>query len=44
LGNTPQAFSHFPLIHCALQLQQGRIHSSDTPMPRPATGSHAANP
>jgi GH15 family glucan-1,4-alpha-glucosidase len=44
LGNTPQAFSHFPLIHCALQLQQGRTHSSDTPMPRPATGSHAANP
>jgi GH15 family glucan-1,4-alpha-glucosidase len=44
LGNTPQAFSHFPLIHCALQLQQGRTHNSDTPMPGPATGSHAENP
>ncbi|MFC8303293.1 glycoside hydrolase family 15 protein [Specibacter sp. NPDC057265] len=37
LGNTPQAFSHFPLIHSALQLQEGRTHHSDTPMapPRP---------
>ena len=35
LGNTPQAFSHFPLIHCALQLQQGKTHGSDAPMPHP---------
>jgi GH15 family glucan-1,4-alpha-glucosidase len=28
LGNTPQAFSHFPLIHCALQLQHGPHHSN----------------
>ena len=31
LGNTPQAFSHFPLIHCALQLQHG-VHHSNTPV------------
>ncbi|WP_324645122.1 glycoside hydrolase family 15 protein [Pseudarthrobacter sp. LT1] len=36
LGNTPQAFSHFPLIHCALQLGHGRPGRSDTPLP----GSH----
>jgi len=35
LGNTPQAFSHFPLIHCALQLQHGRSRHSDTPLPSP---------
>ncbi|WP_457946008.1 glycoside hydrolase family 15 protein [Pseudarthrobacter sp. alpha12b] len=31
LGNTPQAFSHFPLIHCALQLHHG-LHHSNAPM------------
>ncbi|MCA4134304.1 glycoside hydrolase family 15 protein [Arthrobacter sp. M4] len=36
LGNTPQAFSHFPLIHCALQLHHGKTHDSDTPIPSPA--------
>ncbi len=35
LGNTPQAFSHFPLIHCALQLHHGEAHGSDTPLRRP---------
>lgn len=35
LGNTPQAFSHFPLIHCALQLHHGEAHGSDTPLQRP---------
>jgi len=35
LGNTPQAFSHFPLIHSALQLHQGEAHSSDTPLHQP---------
>ncbi|WP_026548547.1 glycoside hydrolase family 15 protein [Paenarthrobacter nicotinovorans] len=37
LGNTPQAFSHFPLIHSALQLHQGEAHKSDTPL---AHGKH----
>ncbi|MFK0009035.1 glycoside hydrolase family 15 protein [Paenarthrobacter sp. NPDC090520] len=32
LGNTPQAFSHFPLIHCALQLHHGQAPGSDTPI------------
>lgn len=35
LGNTPQAFSHFPLIHSALQLEHGSTHGSDTPIPSP---------
>jgi len=35
LGNTPQAFSHFPLIHCALQLQHGRSKQSNKPLPSP---------
>jgi len=35
LGNTPQAFSHFPLIHCALQLQHGRSRQSNTPLHSP---------
>ena len=29
LGNTPQAFSHFPLVVSALQLHTGRPHRSD---------------
>ncbi len=29
LGNTPQAFSHFPLVISALQLHAGRPHRSD---------------
>ena len=29
LGNTPQAFSHFPLIVSALQLHTGRPRRSD---------------
>ncbi|MBT2514136.1 glycoside hydrolase family 15 protein [Arthrobacter sp. ISL-30] len=36
LGNTPQAFSHFPLVHCALQLHHHQAHYSDTPIPSPA--------
>ncbi|MEV4989961.1 glycoside hydrolase family 15 protein [Pseudarthrobacter sp. LMD1-1-1.1] len=35
LGNTPQAFSHFPLIHCALQLHHGHSRHSNTPLPSP---------
>ena len=31
LGNTPQAFSHFPLVMSALQLHIGRTHRSDSP-------------
>lgn len=36
LGNTPQAFSHFPLIRCALELHHGKSHDSDVPIPSPA--------
>ncbi|UKA49760.1 glycoside hydrolase family 15 protein [Arthrobacter sp. FW305-123] len=48
LGNTPQAFSHFPLIHSALQLHEGEAHSSDTPLHKPrhperASGSTLRN-
>ncbi|MDQ2791797.1 MAG: glucoamylase [Pseudonocardiales bacterium] len=32
LGNTPQAFSHFPLIVSALQLHSRRAHRSDQPI------------
>ncbi|MFD1507086.1 glycoside hydrolase family 15 protein [Georgenia yuyongxinii] len=32
LGNTPQAFSHFPLVVSALQLAQRRPRHSDQPM------------
>ncbi|HEX4102841.1 MAG TPA: glycoside hydrolase family 15 protein [Pseudonocardiaceae bacterium] len=32
LGNTPQAFSHFPLVVSALQLHAGRAHRSDQPI------------
>ena len=35
LGNTPQAFSHFPLIHCALQLHEGHSRHSNAPLPSP---------
>jgi GH15 family glucan-1,4-alpha-glucosidase len=32
LGNTPQAFSHFPLVVSAIQLAQRRVHRSDRPI------------
>lgn len=32
LGNTPQAFSHFPLVTSALQLHAGRGHHSNQPI------------
>ncbi|HEY0814911.1 MAG TPA: glycoside hydrolase family 15 protein [Pseudonocardia sp.] len=32
LGNTPQAFSHFPMVVSALQLHTGRAHRSDQPI------------
>jgi GH15 family glucan-1,4-alpha-glucosidase len=32
LGNTPQAFSHFPLVTSALQLHAGRGHHSNHPI------------
>ena len=31
LGNTPQAFSHFPLVMSGLQLHAGKPHRSNTP-------------
>ncbi len=31
LGNTPQAFSHFPLVMSALTLQGGHVHRSNHP-------------
>ncbi len=31
LGNTPQAFSHFPLVMSGLQLHAGRAHRSNSP-------------
>jgi GH15 family glucan-1,4-alpha-glucosidase len=31
LGNTPQAFSHFPLVMSGLQLHAGQPHRSNTP-------------
>ncbi|MDP9116639.1 MAG: glycoside hydrolase family 15 protein [Actinomycetota bacterium] len=36
LGNTPQAFSHFPLVTSALQLHAGRGHHSNRPIRAPA--------
>jgi len=36
LGNTPQAFSHFPLVISALQLHSGRADRSNTPHPHPS--------
>ena len=37
LGNTPQAFSHFPLVVSAVQLDRNRQHRSDHPLtPHPA--------
>ena len=32
LGNTPQAFSHFPLVTSALQLHAGKAHHSNQPI------------
>ncbi|MDP9094632.1 MAG: glycoside hydrolase family 15 protein [Actinomycetota bacterium] len=42
LGNTPQAFSHFPLVTSALQLHTGRGHHSDQPIRTPGIDSGAA--
>jgi len=39
LGNTPQAFSHFPLVTSALQLHVGRPHLSNQPIRHPGTPS-----
>jgi len=39
LGNTPQAFSHFPLVMSAQQIHLGRPHRTDTP---PTTTSRSA--
>ena len=35
LGNTPQAFSHFPIVVSALQLRSGRHHRSHEPIAGP---------
>ena len=35
LGNSPQAFSHFPLVTSALQLHTGRGHHSYQPIAAP---------
>ena len=37
LGNTPQAFSHFPLIVSALAFHHGRHHRSDQALPATTT-------
>jgi GH15 family glucan-1,4-alpha-glucosidase len=39
LGNTPQAFSHFPLVVSALQLHHQRPHRSDQPIHHVATSA-----
>ena len=44
LGNTPQAFSHFPLVTSALTLGTGRDHRSDTVPDTPAARAAAAHP
>lgn len=44
LGNTPQAFSHFPLIHSALQLHHGQAHDSDTPFTERKHGKQESMP
>lgn len=36
LGNTPQAFSHFPLVMSALQLHHDTPHRTDRPMAVPS--------
>jgi len=45
LGNTPRAFSHFPLVMSALTLQGGRLHRSDHPTDAadPASQHHTAS-
>ena len=40
LGNTPQAFSHFPLVTSALQLHAGRGHHSSHPIEAPEDSAH----
>ena len=44
LGNTPQAFSHFPLVTSALQLKAGRARRSDQQIPYPAAGGKPPEP
>jgi GH15 family glucan-1,4-alpha-glucosidase len=44
LGNTPQAFSHFPLIHSALQLHHGQAHDSDIPFTERKHGKQESMP
>jgi len=44
LGNTPQAFSHFPLIMSALQLQADRPRRSDTPLDQSPDHTHKELP
>ncbi len=44
LGNTPQAFSHFPLIMSALQLQSDRPRRSDTPLAQSPDHPHKELP
>jgi GH15 family glucan-1,4-alpha-glucosidase len=39
LGNTPQAFSHFPLVTSALQLHTGRGHRSHEPIKHSASSA-----
>jgi GH15 family glucan-1,4-alpha-glucosidase len=38
LGNTPQAFSHFPLVTSGLQLHAGRAHRSNEPIQHAGSG------
>ncbi len=39
LGNTPQAFSHFPLVTSALQLHAGKGHHSNQPIVHSGTSA-----
>ncbi|MGI8414919.1 MAG: glycoside hydrolase family 15 protein [Nakamurella sp.] len=43
LGNTPQAFSHFPLVTSALQLHAGKGHQSNHPIRAPGEASAAGS-
>jgi GH15 family glucan-1,4-alpha-glucosidase len=42
LGNTPQAFSHFPLVTSALQLHAGKPHHSNQPIRQPESDAQPA--
>jgi GH15 family glucan-1,4-alpha-glucosidase len=43
LGNTPQAFSHFPLVTSALQLHARKAHRSNQPIHHPESDHPATD-